>query len=122
MTSTNNLIGDNGANREEEKKEIVNTILVIVTILVCFLCVFGVTKVKFLRDMKMMGMSMPYQNVYFIVVVASIIIGIIGLFNAAVMDMVGNQLRPILVFMSLTFTLLFTKFSSQKYFLAKIFV
>ena len=114
MTSlTDQQSVNNNDNTEEEKKENVNTVLVIVTILVCFLCVFGVTKVKSLRNMEMRrGMSMPYRNVA-IVVVVSILIGIIGLFNAEVMDTVGNQLRPILVFMSLTFTLLFTKFSSQ---------
>jgi hypothetical protein len=110
MTSlTDQQSVNNNDNTEEEKKENVNTILVIVTILVCFLCVFGVTKVKSLRKL---GMSMSYRNVV-VVVVVSILIGIIGLFNAEVMDTVGNQLRPILVFMSLTFTLLFTKFSSQ---------
>jgi pheromone shutdown protein TraB len=59
-----------------------------------------------------MEISIPYRNVA-IMVVVSILVGIIGLFNAEVMDTVSNQLRPVLVFMSLTFTLLFTKFSSQ---------
>lgn len=110
MTSTNQQSVNNNDNKEEEKKYNVNTILVIVTILVCFLCVFGVTKVKSLRNMEMM--EIPYRNVV-VVVVVSILIGIIGLFNAEVMGIIDNQLRPILVFMSLTFTLLFTKFSSQ---------
>lgn len=113
MTSTNQQSGNNNDNtNKEEKKQNVNTMLVIITILMCFLCAFGVTKVKLLRNIQMRGLSVPYRNVTFVVAV-SILIGIIGLFNAEVMDTVGNQLRPILVFICLTFTLLYSKFSSQ---------
>lgn len=102
--------------KENQKKENVDIFLVMITIVISFLCVFGVTKIKTLKNIirkrNWDNWNAPFRNFVFVIVI-SILIGIFGLFNSEAMDIVGNQLRPILVFMSLTAMLLFTKFSSR---------
>lgn len=94
-------------NDEEEKNRKVNVILIIVVLIVSFIFVYFITNIAYLK--KLRTNNFPFQKTVMIVVI-SVLIGIIGFFNAYFMGMVGDQLRPILVFMTLTVTLLFNKY------------
>ena len=98
----------------EEKEKNVNIAVIIITIILCVLLVYFITNVRFIKKYTSInsGNNIPFKNTILIVAI-SLLIGVIGFFNSYFMTMIGDQLRPILVFMTLTSTLLFTKFSSS---------
>lgn len=96
----------------EEKEKNVNIAVIITTIVLCVLLVYFITNIKVIKKYTSIDSGIPFKNTLLIVAI-SLLIGVIGLFNSYFMTMVGDQLRPILVFMTLTSTLLFTKFASD---------